>query len=174
MRSPLLASCTAATAFAAIFFGSLPSQAMTLATPAGLRAAIQQTDVKQNVHWRRGYWGYSYYRPYRYAFAYRPYYYAYRPYYAYAYPYYAYAYRPYYAYAYRPYYAYAYPSYYSYAYWPYYRPYYTYAYAYRPYYAYAYRPYYAYTYAYRPYAYGAYAYGGYRPRIWVGWGRRWW
>ena len=97
---------------------------MTIATPAGLSAAIQQSDVKQNVYWRRGYWGFSYYRPY--AFAYRPY---------------AYAYRPYYAYAYSPY--------------------------------YAYRPY-AYSYAYRPYAYGAYAYGGYGPRIWLGWGRRWW
>ena len=42
--------------------------------------------------------------------------------------------------------------------------------AYRPY---VYRPY-AYSYAYRPYAYGAYAYGGYGPRIWLGWGRRWW
>jgi hypothetical protein len=81
---------------------------MTIATPTGLSAAIQQSDVKQNVYWRRGYWSYSYYRPY-----------------------------------------------------------------YRPYYAYAYRPY-AYSYAYRPYAYGAYAYRGYGPRIWVGWGRRWW
>ena len=107
------------------FFRPPPAHAMTIATPIGLSAAIRQSDVKQNVYWRR--WGYSYYRPY------------------------AYAYRPYYAYAYRPYYAYA----------------------YRPYYAYAYRPY-AYSYAYRPYAYGAYAYGGYGPRMWVGWGRRWW
>jgi hypothetical protein len=65
---------------------------------------------------------------------------------------------------YRPY---VYRPYYSYAYYRpfYYRPYYSYAY-YRPYY---YRPYYAY---YRPYR--AYAYAGYRPRIWIGWGRRWW
>ena len=122
MRS--LTSSTAVIAFATATFFAHPVQAMTIAIPTGLSAAIQQSDVKQNVHWRRGYWGYSYYRPY------------------------AYVYRPYYAYAYRPYYAYT----------------------YRPYYAY--RPY-AYSYAYRPY-YGAYAYGGYRPRIWIGWGRRWW
>jgi|SRR5208337_3832310 len=126
MRSLLLTSCTAAFV-TATFFAPHVAHAMTIATPIGLSAAIQQSDVKQNVYWRRAYWGYSYYRPY------------------------AYAYRPYYAYAYRPYYAYP----------------------YRPYYAYAYRPY-AHSYAYRPYAYGAYAYGGYGPRIWVGWGRRWW
>jgi len=123
MRRLLLTSCAVAFATAASFTPH-SAQAMTIATPAGLSAAIQQSDVKQNVYWRRGYWGFSYYRPY--AFAYRPY---------------AYAYRPYYAYAYSPY--------------------------------YAYRPY-AYSYAYRPYAYGAYAYGGYGPRIWLGWGRRWW
>jgi hypothetical protein len=98
MRSLLLTSCTAAIAFAtATVFAPHPAQAMTIAAPTGLSAAIQQSDVKQNVYWRRGYWGYSYYRPYAYTFAYRPYYaYAYRPYYAYAYrPYYAYAYRPY-------------------------------------------------------------------------------
>jgi hypothetical protein len=90
---------------------------MNITTPMGLNAAIQQSDLKQDVWWRGRYrgWGWPY------AFAYRPYY----------------------------------------------------AYAYRPYYAYAYRPY-AYSYAYRPYAYGAYAYGGYGPRIWLGWGRRWW
>jgi len=60
-------------------------------------------------------------------------------------------YRPY-AYVYRP---------YFYAYRPFYRPYF---YAYRPFY----RPYYAY----RPYR--AYAYAGFGPRIWIGWGRRWW
>ncbi len=126
MRSLFLTSCTAATVFATVTFSAPhPAHAMTITTPIGLSAAIRQSDVKQDVYWRR--WGYSYYRPY------------------------AYAYRPYYAYAYRPYYAYA----------------------YRPYYAYAYRPY-AYSYGYRPYAYGAYAYGGYGPRIWVGWGRRWW
>jgi hypothetical protein len=82
MRSLLLISCTAATAFAtAIVFAPHRAQAMTIATPAGLSAAIQQSDVKENVYWRRrAYWGYSYYRPY----AYRPY----------AYPYYSY-YRPY-------------------------------------------------------------------------------
>src|SRR5271166_4185017 len=110
MRSLLLTSCTAAFV-TATFFAPHVAHAMTIATPIGLSAAIQQSDVKQNVYWRRAYWGYSYYRPY--------------------------------------------------------------AYAYRPYYAYAYRPY-AHSYAYRPYAYGAYAYGGYGPRIWVGWGRRWW
>ena len=101
MRS-LLTSGAAATALAtaALFFPH-PAQAMTITTPIGLSAAIQQSEVKQNVYWRR-YWGY---RPYAYAYAYRPYYaYAYRPYYTYAYrPYYAYAYRPY-AYSYyRPY-----------------------------------------------------------------------
>jgi hypothetical protein len=102
MRSLLLTSCTAATAFATVaLFAPHPAHALTIATPIGLGAAIQQSDVKQNVHWRR--WGYSYYRPY----------------------------------------------------------------------AYAYRPY-AYSYGYRPYAYGAYAYGGYGPRLWLGWGRRWW
>jgi len=119
MRS-LLTSGAAATALAtaALFFPH-PAQAMTITTPIGLSAAIQQSEVKQNVYWRRGYWGYSYYRPYAYTYAYRPYY----------------------------------------------------AYGYRPYYAY--RPY-THSYAYRPYAYGAYAYGGYGPRIWLGWGRRWW
>jgi hypothetical protein len=95
MRRLLLTSCTAATAFAAaVLFAPHPAQATTIAAPIGLRAAIQQSDVKQDVRWRRGYWGY---RPYTY--------YAYRPYYAYAYrPYYAYAYRPYaYSYVYRPY-----------------------------------------------------------------------
>ena len=103
MRSLLATYCTAAIAVAtAGLFAPPPAQAMTIAIPTGLSAAIQQSDVKQNVHWRRAYRGYSYYRPY----AYWPYYaYAYRPYYAYAYrPYYAYAYRPYaYSYAYRPY-----------------------------------------------------------------------
>ena len=104
MRSLLLTPCSAATAFAtAVLFASHPAQDTTIATPIGLRTAIQQSDVKQEVRWRRGYRGY---RPYAYAFAYRPYYaYAYRPYYAYAYrSYYAYAYRPYaYSYVYRPY-----------------------------------------------------------------------
>ena len=125
MRNLLSACCTTVITFAtAIVFTPHPAQAMNITTPMGLNAAIQQSDLKQDVWWRRGYWGYSYYRPY------------------------VFAYRPYYAYAYRPY-----------------------AYAYAPYYAY--RPY-AYSYAYRPYAYGAYAYGGYGPRIWLGWGRRWW
>ena len=81
MRRLLLASCTAAFATAASF-APHSAQAMTIATPAGLSAAIQQSDVKQNVYWRRGYWGYSYYRPYAYTYAYRPYAYsyAYRPY----------------------------------------------------------------------------------------------
>ena len=91
MRGLLFISCAVAAAFAtAAFSTSRPAQAITLATPTGLSAVIQQSDVKQNVYWRRrAYWGYSYYRPY----AYRPYAYsyAYRP-YAYG----AYAYRPYY------------------------------------------------------------------------------
>ena len=66
----LLTSCAVAFATAASF-APHSAQAMTIATPAGLSAAIQQSDVKQNVYWRRGYWGFSYYRPY--AFAYRPY-----------------------------------------------------------------------------------------------------
>ena len=82
----LLTFCTVVFA-AAASFASHPAQAMTISTPAGLSAAIEQSDVKQNVYWRRGYWGYSYYRPYAYTYAYRPY--AYRP-YAYSY-----AYRPY-------------------------------------------------------------------------------
>ena len=112
MRCLLLTSCTAATVVAsAAFFAPHPAHSMTIATPAGLSAAIRQSDVKQDVYWRRAYGGYSYYRPYAYPFAYRPYYsYAYRP-YAYAYRPYAYAYRPY-AYAYRPYaYSYAYRPY---------------------------------------------------------------
>jgi hypothetical protein len=78
-------------------------------------------------------------------------------------------YRPYAAY-YRPYAVYRPRIYAAYAYRPYYRPY---AYAYRPYaYSYGYSRPYAYSYGYRPY--GAYAYAGFGPRIWVGWGRRWW
>jgi hypothetical protein len=128
MRSLSLTCCTTVAALAAaIFSAPHPAQAINITTPMGLSAAIQQSDLKQDVWWRRGYWGY---RPYAF---YRPYAYAYRPYYAYAY-------RPYYAYGYAP---------------------------------YAYRPY-AYGYGYRPYAYGAYAYGGFGPRIWLGWGRRWW
>ena len=98
MRNLSTACCTTVITFAtAIVFTPHPAQAMNITTPMGLNAAIQQSDLKQDVWWRRGYWGYSYYRPY--VFAYRPYYaYAYRP-YAYSY-----AYRPYaYSYAYRPY-----------------------------------------------------------------------
>jgi hypothetical protein len=106
MRSMLVTYCTAATTLAAVTFLALPpAKAMTIATPAGLRAAIQQADVKQDVRCVCG--RRAYYRPYySYAYAYRPYAYTYRPYYAYAYTY-----RPYYAYAYRPYYAYAYAGY---------------------------------------------------------------
>jgi hypothetical protein len=105
MRSMLATYCTAATTLAAVTFLALPpAKAMTIATPAGLSAAIQQADVKQDVRCVCG--RRAYYRPY-YSYAY-----AYRPYYAYTYrPYYAYTYRPYYAYAYRPYYAYAYAGY---------------------------------------------------------------
>jgi hypothetical protein len=88
MRRLLITSCTVVFATAASF-APHPAQAMTIATPAELSTAIQQSDVKQNVYWRRGYWGYSYYRPYAYTYPYRPYAYAYRP-YAYSY-----AYRPY-------------------------------------------------------------------------------
>jgi hypothetical protein len=81
MRRPLLSFCTVAFVNAASFVPH-PVQAMTIATPAELSAAIQQSNVKQNVYWRRGYRGYSYYRPYAYTYAYRPYAYsyAYRPY----------------------------------------------------------------------------------------------
>ena len=88
MRRLLLTFCTVVFVTAASS-SSHPAQAMTIGTPAGLSTAIQQSDVKQNVYWRRGYWGYSYYRPYAYSYAYRPYAYTYRP-YAYSY-----AYRPY-------------------------------------------------------------------------------
>jgi len=108
MRSLLLTSSTVAAAFAtATFFAPHPAQAMTIATPTGLNAAIQQSDLKQSVYWRRGYWGYSYYRP------------------SYAYPSYSYG------YGYRPY---AYPAYsYGYSYRPYAYPAYSYGYGYRPY-----------------------------------------
>jgi hypothetical protein len=139
MRSLFVTYCTAAAVSVATSFATPPAQAMTIATPAGLSAAIQQADVKQNVRCVCG--RRAYYQPYAYTYAYRPYY-AYAAYRPYTYTY-AYTYRPYYAYAYRPYYAYA----------------------YRPYYAYAYRPYY--TYAYRPYY--AYAYAGYGRRHWIGW-----
>ncbi len=57
----------------------------------------------------------------------------------------------------------------------YYTPYaYSYSYGYAPYAYSYYRPYAYRAYAYRPYAYSAFAYGGYGPRIWIGWGRRWW
>jgi hypothetical protein len=96
MRSLFVTYCTAAAVSVATSFATPPAQAMTIATPAGLSAAIQQADVKQNVRCVCG--RRAYYRPYAYTYAYRPYY-------AYA------AYRPYYTYAYRPYYAYAYAGY---------------------------------------------------------------
>jgi hypothetical protein len=78
LMRPLLISFTAAIVFVAAVAFAPAAQAMTIATPAGLNAAIQQTDVKQNVHYwrRRAYWGVPYrplYRPY----VYRPYYRAY-------------------------------------------------------------------------------------------------
>jgi hypothetical protein len=86
MRGLLLISFTAATAFAtATIFAPQPAQAII--TPTGLSAAIQHSDVRQNVYWRRRayrpyvYWPYAYsyaYRPYAYSYAYRPYHY-YRP-----------------------------------------------------------------------------------------------
>jgi hypothetical protein len=160
MRSILLSYATAATALAAAtFVAPPPAQAMTVATPAALKAAIQEANVTQPVHCCGRRYSYAYW-PY-YAYAYRPYHYAYtyRPYYAYSY--WPYTYTS--AYTYRPYYSYAYT----------YRPYYSWAYAYRPSYAYAYayRPY-TYTYAYRPYR--AYAYAGYGRRHWIGWRGRWW
>jgi hypothetical protein len=101
MRSLLLTSCIATAALVtATFFAPCPAQALTVAAPTALSAAIQQTDVKENVYWRRAYWRrHAYYAPYRYAYAYRPYY--------------AYAYRPYYSYPYRPYAYYGYPYGYS-------------------------------------------------------------
>jgi len=143
-------TCAGATTIFMAAVLSSPAQAMTIAAPAALGKAIQQTTLTQDVSCRC--WRGAYYRPRAYySYAY------YRPYYSYAY------YRPYY---YRPY-------YYSYA---YYRPYYTYSYYYRPYYSYVYvyRPYYSYAY-YRP-AYYAYAAApvAYRP-VWFGWHRRgWW
>jgi hypothetical protein len=113
----LMTYCTAATMLmGATCFAPPRAQAMTMAAPAGLNAAIHEANVTQDVayicrggwFWRRcgwtpgSYWGY--YRPYAYgAYAYyRPYAYS-----AYAYsgnPYGAYAYsaNPYAAYAYRP------------------------------------------------------------------------
>ena len=88
-----------AAAAAVTSFAIPPAQAMTISTPAGLNAAIQQLDVKQDVRCICG--RRAYYRPYySYAYAYPPYY-TYQPYYAYAY-----GYQPYYSYAYQPYYAY--------------------------------------------------------------------
>jgi hypothetical protein len=77
MRGLLLISFTAATAFgtATIF---VPHPAQAIITPTGLSAAIQQSDVKQTIYWRRRayrpyvYWPYAY-RPYPYSYAYRPY-----------------------------------------------------------------------------------------------------
>jgi len=94
-------TCVGATAlFMTTNFAPSSSQAMTIATPAGLNKAIQETKLTEDVAyvcrgwwWRRcawvpgPYWGARYYRPYyAYAYAHRPVYYAYRPaYYAYAY-----------------------------------------------------------------------------------------
>ena len=91
-------TCVGATAlFMTTNFAPSSSQAMTIATPAGLNKAIQETKLTEDVAyvcrggwwWRRcgwvpgPYWGARYYRPY-YAYAYRPVY--YRPaYYSYAY-----------------------------------------------------------------------------------------
>jgi hypothetical protein len=90
MRSLLLTYCAAATAMAAAtFLTSPPTQAMTMAAPAGLSVAVQEATIKQNVQCGCG--GYAYYAPYAYSYGYR--------YSAYSY------YRPraYGAYAYRPY-----------------------------------------------------------------------
>ena len=97
----LLVSATAIAA--ASFVAPPPARAMTIAAPAGLGAALQQANIRQDVACvcgRRAYWGYSYYRPYAYSYAW-PYAYSY----SYTYAPYAYAYRPYAyrAYAYRPY-----------------------------------------------------------------------
>jgi len=102
----------AAAAGAVTSFAIPPAQAMTISTPAGLNAAIQQLDVKQDVRCICGRQAY------------------YRPYYSYAY-----AYQPSYAYTYQPYYTHdPYRPYYSAVYgWPS-----TYAYAYQPDYSYAY------------------------------------
>jgi hypothetical protein len=100
MRRLVITCAGAAALFLTASFAPPPGQAMTIAAPAGLSKAIQETKLTEDVAyvcrggwwWRRcawvpgPYWGARYYRPY-YAYAYRPAYYAYRPaYYAYAYP----------------------------------------------------------------------------------------
>jgi hypothetical protein len=87
MRSLLLTYCTAAIGIAAATsISPPPAQAMTMATPAGLRVAVQESTDKLDVQCGCG--GYAFYAPsaYGYGFA------------RYAYPYY----RPYVGYAYRP------------------------------------------------------------------------
>jgi hypothetical protein len=89
MRSLLLTYCTAAIALAAATFISPPSaQAMTMATPAGLSVAVQESTDKLDVQCGCG--GYAYLAPYAYSYGYAPYAYSYYRPYAYGY-----AYRPY-------------------------------------------------------------------------------
>lgn len=91
MRKLLLTTMAAAAAFVACTLASPRAEAMPLAAPGGLAAAIQSENLTQDVHyycrrvWRCGYWGcgwrracygggyygYGYYggygyRPYRY------------------------------------------------------------------------------------------------------------
>jgi hypothetical protein len=62
MRGLLLISITVATAFAtAILFAPHPAQAVI--TPTGFSAAIQQSDVKQTIYWRRRGTGLTYIGP---------------------------------------------------------------------------------------------------------------
>src|SRR6516165_1830316 len=81
MRGLLLVSFTAAIAFAAATVFT-PHPAQAIITSIGLSAAIQQSDVKQTIYWRRRAYRPYVYRPYAYSYAYRPYAYsyAYRPY----------------------------------------------------------------------------------------------
>ncbi len=118
MRKILMTCAGAMALFTIATFAPSRTQAMTLATPAGLSKALHDNSLTENVAyicrggwgWRRCGWtpGWAYYRPayfYRPAYAYR----YYRPAYAYAYrrpaAYYAFASaRPAYAYrVYRPY-----------------------------------------------------------------------
>ena len=89
MRSLLLTYGTAAVAIAAATLISPPAQAIPMATPTGLREAVQEATIKQNVQCGCG--GYAYYAPYAYSYGYAPYAYSYYRPYAYG----AYAYRPY-------------------------------------------------------------------------------
>jgi hypothetical protein len=76
MRTLLFTYGTAAITIAATaFISTSPAQAMTMAIPAGLSAAVQDATIKQDVQCGCG--GYAYYAPSAYAYAYAPYAYGY-------------------------------------------------------------------------------------------------